>query len=39
MAKFWAERINYDMERINEVPVKLRNKVKQYIESEGENDK
>lgn len=39
MAKFWAERINYDMERINEVPVRLRSKVKQYIESEGKDGK
>lgn len=34
MAKFWAERIGYNLERINEVPVKLRSKVKKYIESE-----
>lgn len=32
MAKFWAERIEYDLERIGEVPAKLQNKVKQYIE-------
>lgn len=34
MAKFWAERIGYDLERINEVPTRLRSKVKKYIESE-----
>lgn len=34
MAKFWAERINYDLKRINEVPTRLRSKVKKYIESE-----
>lgn len=31
MAKFWAERIEYDLNRIDEVPVKLREKVKNYI--------
>lgn len=32
MAKFWAERIEYDLNRISEVPTKLREKVKKYIE-------
>jgi len=32
MAKFWAERIEYDLNRIDEVPAKLREKVKNYIE-------
>lgn len=32
MAKFWAERIGYDLERIEEVPAKLQDKVKTYIE-------
>ena len=32
MAKFWAERIEYDLNRIDEVPTKLREKVKNYIE-------
>ena len=34
MAKFWAERINYDLDKIDEVPNKLKDKVKKYIESE-----
>lgn len=33
MAKFWAERIEYDLNRIDEVPAKLKEKVKKYIES------
>ena len=32
MAKFWSERIAYDLNRIDEVPAKLREKVKSYIE-------
>ena len=32
MAKFWAERIEYELNRIDEVPAKLREKVKSYIE-------
>ena len=32
MAKFWAERIEYELNRIDEVPEKLREKVKNYIE-------
>ena len=32
MTKFWAERIEYDLERIEEVPAKLQDKVKTYIE-------
>ena len=33
MAKFWAERINYDLERVDtEVPAKLKEKVRTYIE-------
>lgn len=36
MAKFWAERIEYELNRIDEVPVKLREKVKNYIEQHNE---
>ena len=36
MAKFWAERIMYDLTRIDEVPTKLREKVKNYIEQHRE---
>ena len=36
MTKFWAERIEYDLERIEEVPVKLQDKVKIYIEEHKE---
>lgn len=36
MAKFWAERIEYDLERIEEVPAKLQDKVKTYIEEHSE---
>ena len=36
MAKFWAERIEYDLNRIDEVPAKLREKVKNYIEQQVE---
>ena len=32
MAKFWSERIAYDLNRIDEVPAKLKEKVKKYIE-------
>ena len=33
MAKFWAERINYDLERVDtEVPEKLKDKVRTYIQ-------
>ena len=34
MAKFWSERIAYDLNRIDEVPTKLREKVKKYIEQQ-----
>ena len=33
MVKFWARRINYDLERINEVPSYWREQVREYIES------
>ena len=36
MAKFWSERIAYDLNRIDEVPAKLREKVKKYIEQHSE---
>lgn len=36
MAKFWSERIAYDLNRIDEVPAKLREKVKDYIEQHSE---
>ena len=32
MVKFWALRIDMDLDRLDEVPNKLRDKVKQYIE-------
>ena len=32
MAKFWALRIEMNLERIDEVPTKLQDKVKTYIE-------
>lgn len=31
MVKFWAKRINFDLERIDEVPVRWREDVRQYI--------
>ena len=34
MVKFWSERIAYDLNRIDEVPAKLREKVKKYIEQQ-----
>lgn len=36
MVKFWAERIEYDLSHIDEVPAKLREKVKKYIEQHSE---
>lgn len=37
MAKFWAERIEYDLERVDtEVPAKLQDKVRTYIEEHSE---
>ena len=36
MSKFCAERIAYDLNRIDEVPAKLREKVKKYIEQHSE---
>lgn len=36
MAKFWSERIMYDLDRIDEVPAKLREKVIKYIEQHKE---
>ena len=36
MAKFWSERIAYDLNRIDEVPAKLKEKVKKYIEQHTE---
>lgn len=33
MAKFWAERINYNLEKVDtEVPEKLKEKVRTYIQ-------
>ncbi len=32
MAKFWARRINYDIERIDEVPNLWREQVREIIE-------
>lgn len=32
MAKFWVERIEYNLNRIDEVSTKLKEKVKNYIE-------
>lgn len=34
MAKFWARRINYDIERIGEVPSLWREQVRVIIEGE-----
>lgn len=34
--KMWAKRINYDIERIDEVPVTYREWVRELIEQEGE---
>ena len=36
MAKFWSERIAYDLNRIDEDTAKLREKVKKYIEQHSE---
>lgn len=37
MIKFWANRIEYNLERLGEVPEKLKEKVRTYIqEREGE---
>ena len=36
MVKFWSERIAYDLNRIDEVPAKLKEKVKKYIEQHTE---
>lgn len=37
MVKFWAKRIGMNLERINEVPTKWREDVRQYIiDQEGE---
>lgn len=33
MVKFWAKRINYDLNRIDEVPTLWRKQVKEYIEN------
>jgi len=33
MIEFWAKRINYDLERINEVPALWRERVREYIEA------
>lgn len=33
MVKFWAKRINYDLNRIDEVPTLWRRQVKEYIEN------
>lgn len=32
MVKFWSLRIDMDLDRLDEVPNKLRDKVKKYIE-------
>ena len=34
MVKFWAKRIRYDLDRIDEVPTKWRDDVKAYIEAQ-----
>ena len=36
MAKFWAKRINYDIDRIDEVPKAWREAVRALIESESD---
>lgn len=35
MAKFWAKRIKYDIERIDEVPELWREQVRKIIEERG----
>ena len=32
-ARFWAKRISFDVERLDEVPSKWREEVRSYIES------
>jgi hypothetical protein len=34
MVKFWAKRIKYDLDRIDEVPTKWRDDVRLYIEAQ-----
>ena len=34
MVKFWAKRIKYDLDRIDEVPTKWRDGVREYIEAQ-----
>ena len=34
MVKFWAKRIRYDLDRIDEVPTKWRDEVREYIEAQ-----
>lgn len=34
MVKFWAKRIKYDLDRIDEVPTKWRDDVREYIEAQ-----
>ena len=34
MVKFWAKRIRYDLDRIDEVPTKWRDDVREYIEAQ-----
>ena len=34
MVKFWALRIKYDLERIDEVPSLWREKVREYVEAQ-----
>ena len=38
MVKFWAKRINFDISRINEVPLKWREDVRAYITEQTEGN-
>lgn len=39
MAEFWARRINYELERVGEVPLKLQEKVKEFLLNQDNQEK
>lgn len=39
MAEFWARRINYELERVGEVPTKLQDKVKEFLLNKDNQEK
>lgn len=39
MAEFWARRINYELERVEEVPLKLQEKVKEFLLNQDNTEK